>query len=224
MLLAGRDRVPWITFDCRSAPAIAGPAPSYRLAAKAGLRTTSPVMLAGQGGIEAMQAMRFFASSARPGTGAIVSSAWETDGDVGAPALTGLFASACLLDRLPIRGAQIRIHGIGLARGGRDAGARIVEGAVGDALRQCGSTALSWIAASPGWEALEPWSHCLQRVTILGAKGAHPSGSNHPDPLLALARYGAAIPEGEPGLLVCIGRTGTIGALILSTHDREAKL
>ena len=45
--------------DCRSSAAIGGSAPTYRLAAKAGLRTTLPFSLAGQAGAEVAQALTF---------------------------------------------------------------------------------------------------------------------------------------------------------------------
>lgn len=221
MVLAGRDGIPRIIFDCRgNAAAIGGPAPSYKLAAKAGLRTTSPVMLTGQGGIEAIQAMQFFAGSANVGTGAIVTSSWDVSKDVSAPSLTGLFTSACLLSRIPFDDVQLRIHGMGQARRARDVGAAI-EIAVAESMRQGGTSEPKWIAAAPAWTAVEPWLHCLPTAATLDVDIGRQRHVDFPDPLFALARYCPALPSAEPGLLVCLGRTGSVGALIVSISNRE---
>lgn len=220
MALAGHDSIPWIIFDCRAAPAMGGPAPSYKLAAKAGLRTTPPVMLTGQGGIEAAQAMQFFAGSTKAGTGAIVSSCWSVFREVGARPVAGVVTSACLLSRLPFDGIQICVHGIGQARNMRDASAAI-EIAVTDAVRKGGTSKPKWIAGAPTWAAIEPWSHCLPTATILGASSDGQPHTNFPDPLLALARYGPAIAGNEPGLLICLGKTGAVSAFIVSISGYE---
>lgn len=219
LALAGRNYTPWVIFDCRSKPAIGGPAPSYKLAAKAGLRTASPVMLSGQGGIEAVQAMQFFAGSAKTGMGAIVSSSWEVSRHADAPRWTS--ASACLIDRLPFTGCRFLIHGIGQARDARDVGTAI-EFAVADAVRKGGTSAPTWIAVSPTWTAIEPWAHRLPTASILDSESARHPDINLPDPLLALTRCDQAIPGTEPGLLVCLGSTGAIGALVVSICDQGA--
>jgi hypothetical protein len=222
MVLAGRESNPRIIFDCRgNAPAIGGPAPSYKLAAKAGLRTASPVMLAGQGGIEAIQAMQFFAGSVNVGTCAIVTSSWNVSKDIGAPSLTDLLTSACLLSRIPFDDMQLRIHGIGQARRARDVGAAI-EIAIAEAMRNGGTSEPKWIEVAPTLAAIKPWLHRLPTAATSDVDTCRHRHVGFPDPLVALARYSPAIHSAEPGLLVCIGTTGSVGALIVSISDREA--
>ncbi|MBN1618752.1 hypothetical protein JW887_05440 [Candidatus Dojkabacteria bacterium] len=48
-----------VLIDCRSSAAIGGPAPSYKLGAKAGLTSILPFSLSGQSGTEAVQALIF---------------------------------------------------------------------------------------------------------------------------------------------------------------------
>lgn len=78
-------------FDCRSAPALGGPAPAYRLLDRLGLRSAQPIALSGQAGAEVAQAFVFLRRVLRQHTVdlAIVSAcqcvAWpdsrEVDGD-----------------------------------------------------------------------------------------------------------------------------------------------
>ena len=209
MARAGMDRVPCILFDCRSGHLISGPPPSYKLAVRAGLQRTPPVLLHGQGGLEPLQAMRFFAgmgSSAEVGALAMASSSG------------GIVVSACFVSRQPFVGRQLRVHGLALARDASDPEAALVS-AMTTLMRQSNSMPPTWRLTPHGFDDIDI-RHRRGVAALPALSPSVPDASRERDALQVLAGLAGQVqPSDGAGLLVFMGSAGSVGGLVVSLID-----
>lgn len=218
MSLAGQDCMPRILFDCRSGHLIAGPAPSYKLAARAGLHRTPPVLLYGQGGAEPLLAMRFFAGMCPSSAGAMT----MAYADIGLGEDTffsdDIVVSACLMSCQPFFGRQIRVHDMVLAHDASEpwAAVAIVVTAAIDLSRKISP---QWCVPPHGFDDID-FHHCRGLAALSAMSASAPDAMREEDALQVLARLAGKVqPSDGAGLLTFMSSTGSVGALVVSVVD-----
>lgn len=208
---------PVLLHDCRGTAAVGGPAPSYKLLAKAGIHRTVPLALHGQGGTEPIQAifLRLCEADAEYSLTVLVGLNWPIERVGDAESDSAAVATAALLGGvrpplgLRLLGAAVMRH-----RSGR---AAAVAQVVDDALRRAGikQGALGWSIVHNGVAGLDEMVSC-HLSALVPCRRAICAGIDLGcgDLLASLNELMPTLPPGIPGVLVTAGRFDTVAALI----------
>jgi hypothetical protein len=223
------SRSPRSLFDCRSGALGPGPAPSYRLAASAGMRRAIPLCLSGQKGTEVLQALFLMDRDRSLLSPVAVVSAVQTirhpdRRQPGTPFALGDAASAIAVMERPVRGVRgFDVLGIGLAQGEEDRGQTLLA-AISQAVDAASMPldGIFWTIAhccSPAFR--NSLDEILPGVETVGREKHQEVDFGCADTLVSLAMVAESgeHPLLGTGLLLFAGRHGSTGALLVDGID-----
>jgi|APSaa5957512622_1039677.scaffolds.fasta_scaffold22149_2 hypothetical protein len=217
--------------DCRSTTVGPGPAPTYRLAARVGLRFAVPLCLSGQKGTEVPQALSLLDADAQQVESAAVVSAVQVIHHPDSREYEGAFplgdaAAAIITAQRPIPGFRgFDIVAVGLAQGTDDQKATLAA-AIGRAIESASMVTdqISWVVAHHYSPCLYASLDAVMPGSVKLSRREHP-GINFgcADTLISLAMINDSSEQLSrgTGLLVFAGRHGCVGALLVQSSSPE---
>ncbi|TCW34574.1 hypothetical protein [Marichromatium gracile] len=220
LLDAPPGAVPTRLYDCRSSPSIGGPAPSYKLLAKASLDRTVPLALHGQGGTETIQAilLRLCEGTEEDGLTLLSGLHWPVGSERDTASHAASAAAAALISPFPPLAGGYRLLSAAVTRHPAEDRAAALATVLGEALERSGLAVgdIGWSVAQEGaadtpmvLSAVMPDARKMRRTMRRGID------LGCADLLVSLRELSVTLSAGTPGALLAAGNFMSAAALIV---------